>query len=242
MNKVDSFKELEVYQLAFKVQQEIFLATQHWPSKEDYSLTDQIRRSSRSIGANLAESWAKRRYPAHFLSKLTDADGELQETFHWISSRPGRGYTPGVKRTLVIAIAALLAVASAQAQASGTATKPRTAESPPKQLALPPEQNIGETVGRGDPLVLRLRLSGRQEETEVTFLVDTGSHVTILDRSFERLLGSRLGKQRLKRVFAGRGVEQANAYTAPRLYLGNVQLLTGPTVLTCDLAHASGNN
>ncbi len=156
---------------------------------------------------------------------------------------PGKGYSvPGVKRTLVIAIAALLAVATAQAQASGTVTKPKTAESPPKQLALPPEQNIGETVGRGDPLVLRLRLSGRQEETEVTFLVDTGSHVTILDRSFERLLGSRLGKQRLNRVFAGRGVEQANAYTAPRLYLGNVQLLTGPTVLTCDLAHASGNN
>jgi len=155
---------------------------------------------------------------------------------------PGRGYSvPGVKRTLVIAIAALLAVAVPLAQASGTATKPKTAESPPKQLVLPPEQNIGETVGRGDPLVLRLRLSGRQEETEVTFLVDTGSRVTILDRSFERLLGSRLGKQRLNRVFGGRGVEQANAYTAPRLYLGNVQLLTGPTVLTCDLA-ASGNN
>src|SRR6266498_1250447 len=86
MNKVDSFKELEVYQLAFKVQQEIFLATQHWPSKEDYSLTDQIRRSSRSVGANLAESWAKRLYPAHFLSKLTDADGELQETIHWLDT------------------------------------------------------------------------------------------------------------------------------------------------------------
>ncbi len=124
---------------------------------------------------------------------------------------------------------------------SDTATKPKTAESPLKQLALPPEQTIGETVGRGDPLVLRLRLLGRQEETIVTFLVDTGSHVTILDRSFERLLGSRLGKQRLNRVFSGRGVEHANAYAAPRLYLGNVQLLTGPTVLTCKLA-ASGNN
>src|SRR6266536_209410 len=94
MNKVDSFKELEVYQLAFKVQQEIFLATQHWPSKEDYSLTDQIRRSSRSIGANLAESWAKRRYPAHFLSKLTDADGELQETIHWLDTAHACKYVP----------------------------------------------------------------------------------------------------------------------------------------------------
>ncbi len=146
-----------------------------------------------------------------------------------------------MKRPLVIAIAALLAVVSAQAQASGTATKPTTAESPPKQHALPPEQNIGETVGRGDPLVLRSRVLGRQEETEVTFQVDTGCQATALDRSFERLLGSRLGKQRLNRLFSGRGVEQANTYTAPKLYLGNVQLLTGPTVLTCDLS-ASGNN
>jgi aspartyl protease len=146
-----------------------------------------------------------------------------------------------VKQTLVIAIAGLLAATSAQAQASGTGTKSKTAESPPKQLALPPEQNIGETVGRGDPLVLRLRLSGRKEETEATFLVDTGGQGTILDRSFEHLLGSRLGKRRLNLLFSGRGVEQANIYTAPKLYLGNVQLLTGPTVLTCDLS-ASGNN
>jgi DNA-binding protein HU-beta len=154
----------------------------------------------------------------------------------------GRGHSiPSVKRTLVIAIAALLAVAPAHPQASGTATKLKTAELPSKQFALPPQQDIGETVGRGDPLVLRLRLSGRKEETEATFLVDTGSSVTILNRSFERLLGSRLGKQRLNRVFSGRGVEKANVYTAPRLCLGNVQLLTGPTVLTCKLA-ASGNN
>ena len=56
------------------------------PAGERFSLTDQIRRSSRGIGANIAESWAKRRYPAHFLSKLTDADGELQETLHWLAS------------------------------------------------------------------------------------------------------------------------------------------------------------
>jgi hypothetical protein len=141
----------------------------------------------------------------------------------------------------MIAIAGLLATASAQAQAGGMGTQPKAAELPPGQPAFPPEQNIGETVGRGDPLVLHLRVSGPREETEVTFLLDTGWHVTTLDRSFERLLGSRRGKQRLIRAFSERGVEQAHVYAAPRLYLGNVQLLTGPTVLTSDLATPSGN-
>ena len=86
MQKVDSFRDLELYQSAFRVQQAIFVLSQKWPKMENYSLTDQIRRSSRSIGANIAESWAKRRYPAHFLSKLTDADGELQETLHWLKT------------------------------------------------------------------------------------------------------------------------------------------------------------
>lgn len=86
MNKVNSFDELEVYQAAFTLQQDLFGLGKRWPKAEDYSLTDQIRRSSRSIGANIAESWAKRRYPAHFLSKLTDADGELQETLHWLKT------------------------------------------------------------------------------------------------------------------------------------------------------------
>lgn len=81
-----SFKELEVYQASFSLQQDVFLLTKQWPPEERYALTDQIRRSVRSIGANLAESWAKRRYPAHFLSKLTDADGELQETLHWLDT------------------------------------------------------------------------------------------------------------------------------------------------------------
>ncbi len=55
-------------------------------------MTDQVRRSSRSVGANLAEAWSKRRYPAHFLSKLSDSDGELQETFHWLESALLCGY------------------------------------------------------------------------------------------------------------------------------------------------------
>lgn len=59
--------------------------TKNFPKEEAYSLTDQIRRSSRSIGAQIAESWAKRRYEKHFISKLSDADGEQLETQHWIT-------------------------------------------------------------------------------------------------------------------------------------------------------------
>jgi four helix bundle protein len=87
-----SFRDMEVYQESFLLQQEIFKMSKQLPADERFSLTDQIRRSSRSIGANIAESWAKRRYPAHFLSKLTDADGELQETLHWIRSAVACSY------------------------------------------------------------------------------------------------------------------------------------------------------
>ncbi|MCI0745606.1 MAG: four helix bundle protein [Verrucomicrobia subdivision 3 bacterium] len=82
------------YQAAFAVQQELFGLSKQWPKHADYSLTDEIRRSSRSIGANIAESWAKRRYPAHFLSKLSDADGELQETLHWLDTALACKYVP----------------------------------------------------------------------------------------------------------------------------------------------------
>ena len=85
-NRVNSWRELGTYKSAFELQQRIFEVSKSWPREESYSLTDQIRRSSRSIGANIAESWAKRRYPAHFKSKLTDADGELQETLHWLDT------------------------------------------------------------------------------------------------------------------------------------------------------------
>ncbi len=87
-----SFRDMEVYQEAFRLEQAIFTISKKLPAEERFSLTDQVRRSSRSIGANLAEAWAKRRYPAHFLSKLTDADGELQETLHWISSAAACSY------------------------------------------------------------------------------------------------------------------------------------------------------
>jgi four helix bundle protein len=63
-----------------------------FPKEETFSLTDQIRRSSRSIGANIAEAWAKRRYERHFVCKLTDADGEQMETQHWIGTALDCGY------------------------------------------------------------------------------------------------------------------------------------------------------
>jgi four helix bundle protein len=92
MRKANSVRELEVYQAAFSLQQDIFRASKAFPKEEMYSLTDQIRRASRSIGANLSEAWSKRRYPAHFLSKLTDSDGELQETHHWLDTAEACGY------------------------------------------------------------------------------------------------------------------------------------------------------
>src|SRR5678816_2408128 len=90
--KISSFKDLRVYKLAFEIQQGIFDISKRFPAEERYALTDQIRRSSRSIGANIAEAWQKRRYMAHFVSKLTDADGELAETQHWLNTATACGY------------------------------------------------------------------------------------------------------------------------------------------------------
>jgi len=90
--KISSFKDLRVYKLAFEVQQEIFEVSKRFPTEERYALTDQVRRASRSIGANLAEAWQKRRYVAHFVSKLTDADGEQAETQHWLDTASACNY------------------------------------------------------------------------------------------------------------------------------------------------------
>lgn len=84
MNYALSFKELDTYKLAREVSFDIFSITKEFPSEEKYSLTDQIRRSSRSVGAQIAESWGKRRYEKHFISKLTDADAGQLETQHWL--------------------------------------------------------------------------------------------------------------------------------------------------------------
>ena len=89
---ISSFKELRAYQEAVRLQEMVFEESKLWPKEELYALTSQIRRSSRAIGAAMAEAWAKRRYPAHFLSKMTDADAELQESQHWIDTAYDSGY------------------------------------------------------------------------------------------------------------------------------------------------------
>jgi len=81
-----SFRDLIVYQKSRKLAKKIKEITQSFPRDEKFSLVDQVRRSSRAIGANIAESWAKRRYEEHFISKLTDSDGEQMETQHWIGT------------------------------------------------------------------------------------------------------------------------------------------------------------
>lgn len=86
------FKELLAYKKAFDLAMEIFEVSKSFPKAETYSLTDQIRRSSRSVCANISEAYRKRRYPKHFISKLTDADGENSETSTWLDFALACGY------------------------------------------------------------------------------------------------------------------------------------------------------
>jgi four helix bundle protein len=76
--------QLEVYRVAFEVAMEIYELSKNFPTEERYSLTDQVRRSSRSVCANIAEAWRKRRYEAAFIAKLSDAEAEAAETQTWI--------------------------------------------------------------------------------------------------------------------------------------------------------------
>ena len=78
--KIESAKELIVYQKAYQLAMDVYRFTLRFPAEERYALTSQIRRSSRSVCMNLREAWAKRRYESHFVSKLTDCDGESNET------------------------------------------------------------------------------------------------------------------------------------------------------------------
>ena len=97
-----SFRDLVVYQKARRMQREVFQIAKTFPRDEMFSLTDQVRRSSRSIGANIAEAWAKRRYDKHFLSKLTDADGEQFETRHWIETALDCEYINPAQATVLL--------------------------------------------------------------------------------------------------------------------------------------------
>ena len=90
--QIKSFEDLRVYKEAFRHQQEIFELSKSFPADERYNLSGQIRRSSCSVGANIAETWQKRRYEAHFVSKLTDSDAELAETLHHLNTARACNY------------------------------------------------------------------------------------------------------------------------------------------------------
>ena len=89
---MDGHKDLKVFQLAYRLAMEIFEASKTFPKEERYSLTDQIRRSSRSVAANVAEGYRKRQYPNAFASKMADADGEATETQVWLDVSLDCGY------------------------------------------------------------------------------------------------------------------------------------------------------
>jgi four helix bundle protein len=89
---VKDHRELRVYQLAFQSALQIHELTKSFPAEERYSLTDQVRRSSRSVCANVAEAWRKRRYPKSFVSKLSNADAEAAETLVWLEFGLHFGY------------------------------------------------------------------------------------------------------------------------------------------------------
>jgi four helix bundle protein len=90
--KIERVNQLHVYNAAFQVAMAIFDASDTWPKEERYSLIDQIRRSSRSVCTNISEAWAKRRYVDHFVSKLTDAHAEAEETLTFLDFAVACGY------------------------------------------------------------------------------------------------------------------------------------------------------
>ncbi|MDD5223212.1 MAG: four helix bundle protein [bacterium] len=92
--KYGGYKDLKVFQLSYRLAMEIFKATKKFPREERHSLVNQIRRSSRSIPANLAESWKKRKYPKMFVAKLIDAAGEAGESEVWLDFSLDCGYLP----------------------------------------------------------------------------------------------------------------------------------------------------
>ena len=92
MGRIRTHRELEVYRVAFQAAMEVFELSKGFPREETYSLTDQIRRSSRSVCANLGEAWRRRRYEAAFVSKLNDAEAEATETQVWLEFAVKSGY------------------------------------------------------------------------------------------------------------------------------------------------------
>ena len=92
MEHIKSYKELRVYQAAIEAAMRLFELTKRFPAEEKFSMVDQMRRSSRSVCSNIGEAWRKRRYPAHFKSKLSDSEGEAEETRVWTDIALRCGY------------------------------------------------------------------------------------------------------------------------------------------------------
>jgi four helix bundle protein len=90
--KIKTHRNLKVFQLSFEAGMEVFNMTKSFPKEETYSLTDQIRRSSRSVSGNIAEAFRKRRYPKSFIAKLSDSEGEAAETQVWLDYALSCGY------------------------------------------------------------------------------------------------------------------------------------------------------
>ncbi len=92
------FRDLRVYQLSYELALEVFEITKSFPKEEKYSLVDQVRRSSRSVSANIAEAWYKRRYPKSFVSKLSDSSSEAGETEVWVDFAADHRYLAQEKK------------------------------------------------------------------------------------------------------------------------------------------------
>ncbi len=103
LEHANSFRELIVYQKSREVARAIFQLSKAFPKEETFALTDQMRRASRSVGAQIAEAWGKRPYQRHFLSKLTDADAEQLETQHWVDVASDCGYLTEAHRLKLLA-------------------------------------------------------------------------------------------------------------------------------------------
>ena len=99
MTTSEGFRDLRVYRLAFELAMEIFGLSKSFPQEERFSLTDQIRRSSRSVAANIAEGYRKKQYPKMFVNKMADADGEATETQVWIDFATNCGYFSPTQQT-----------------------------------------------------------------------------------------------------------------------------------------------
>ena len=160
---VRSFRDLRVYASAVELRREVFRDPRAWPKEERYSLTDQVRRSSRSVGANIAEAWSKRRYPKHFVAKLTDTHGEAEETGVWLDTALECGYledeTHAKLRDLARSAAGGLAsmIRSADkwsGSSTGSTHEPSTTydfDSPPPLEGTPPLPHTERPSLEGDP-------------------------------------------------------------------------------------------